>query len=383
MGLKYRIERPFTMPENDRREFLRMATGGVLVAAPRTARGFQAGSAVTVGVIGCGNRGMYVSGLFAKNEFARIAAVCDIYDDKLQAAAQKYSGARTFKNYKDLLATDVDAVLIATPAYLHPEHFEAAVAARKHIFMEKPAAVNAAGCRRVIEAAKRADPSKRISVDYQQRYGKDYRRAYEIVKSGELGAIKMVRAAWLGGGPPIATGHPPEQERVRNWFFYRELSGDILVEQDCHNIDVVNWFTGSHPVRVTGYGSRQVRRYGDIFDNVACTFQFADGMIFSYSANQFRTPGFQDVSETFICEKGAVNTSRRGYTVWRETGPPERVETNYDITLDAVNEFIEGVRTGKIENAAFSAAESTLTAVMALEACVRGREMTWEAISRA
>jgi predicted dehydrogenase len=383
MGLKYRIERPFSMPENDRREFLRMATGGVLVAAPRTARGFQAGSAVTVGVIGCGNRGMYVSGLFAKNEFARIAAVCDIYDDKLQAAAQKYSGARTFKNYKDLLATDVDAVLIATPAYLHPEHFEAAVAARKHIFMEKPAAVNAAGCRRVIEAAKRADPSKRISVDYQQRYGKDYRRAYEIVKSGELGAIKMVRAAWLGGGPPIATGHPPEQERVRNWFFYRELSGDILVEQDCHNIDVVNWFTGSHPVRVTGYGSRQVRRYGDIFDNVACTFQFADGMIFSYSANQFRTPGFQDVSETFICEKGAVNTSRRGYTVWRETGPPERVETNYDITLDAVNEFIEGVRTGKIENAAFSAAESTLTAVMALEACVRGREMTWEAISRA
>ncbi len=371
------------MPENHRREFLRIATGGVLVVAPRTARGFQAGSAITVGVIGCGNRGMYVSGLFAKNEFARIAAVCDIYDDKLQAAAQKYSGARTFKNYKELLATDLDAVLITTPAYLHPEHFEAAVAARKHIFMEKPAAVNAAGCRRVIEAAKRADPSKRISVDYQQRYGKDYRRAYEIVKSGELGTIKMVRAAWLGGGPPIATGHPPEQERIRNWFFYRELSGDILVEQDCHNIDVVNWFTGSHPVRVTGYGSRQVRRYGDIFDNVACTFQFADGMIFSYSANQFRTPGFQDVSETFICEKGAVNTSRRGYTVWREKGPPERVETNYDITLDAVNEFIEGVRTGKIENAAFSAAESTLTAVMALEACVRGREMTWEAITRA
>ncbi|HSB14800.1 MAG TPA: Gfo/Idh/MocA family oxidoreductase, partial [Bryobacteraceae bacterium] len=173
------------------------------------------------------------------------------------------------------------------------------------------------------------------------------------------------------------------EERIRNWFFYRELSGDILVEQDCHNIDVINWFTGSHPVRVSGYGSRQIRQYGDIFDNVAVTFQFADGLVFSYSANQFRTPGFQDVSETFICEKGAVNVSRQGYTIWRASGQPERAVTKYDITMDAVNEFIEGARTGKIENAAFSAAESTLTAVMALEACVLGRPMTWEEISRA
>jgi predicted dehydrogenase len=326
---------------------------------------------------------MYVSGLFVKNEFAKVTAVCDIYQDKLDGAVKSYSGAAQYTNHQELLASNVDAVLIATPAFLHPEHFEAAVKARKHIYMEKPAGVNAAGCRRVAAAAKNADPTKRITVDYQQRYGKDYRKAYEVVKSGELGPIKMIRAAWLGGGPPIKTGHAASEERIRNWFFYRELSGDILVEQDCHNIDVINWFTGSHPVRVSGYGSRQIRQYGDIFDNVAVTFQFADGLVFSYSANQFRTPGFQDVSETFICEKGAVNVSRQGYTIWRATGQPERAVTKYDITMDAVNEFIEGARTGKIENAAFSAAESTLTAVMALEACVLGRPMTWEEISRA
>ncbi|MEK7403843.1 MAG: Gfo/Idh/MocA family oxidoreductase [Acidobacteriota bacterium] len=369
------------MRENPtRRAFIQSAA--FTVVPPAAVRGSQASSAISLGLIGCGNRGMYVSGIFAKNEFAKVTAICDIYDDQLDAAQKKYSGARRFKNHNELLQSDVDAVLIATPAFLHPEHFEAAVAARKHIFMEKPAAVNAAGCRRVEAAARKADPTKRITVDYQQRYGKDYRKAHEVVRSGELGAIKMVRAAWLGNGPPLKTGHPPEQEKIRNWFFYRELSGDILIEQDCHNIDVVNWFTGSHPVRASGYGSRQIRKYGDIYDNVGVTFQFGDGVIFSYSANQFRTPSFQDVSETFICEKGAVNVSRRGYTIWRDKQPPEQAVTKHDITEDHVNEFIEGCRTGKIENAAFHAVESTLTAVMALEACVRGREMSWEETSK-
>ena len=358
------------------------AAAGVLILKPETARGYQANSALTLGLIGCGNRGTYVAGIFSKNEFLKVTAFADIYDDKIEEAQKRWSGAKAYRNYKELLASDVDAVLIATPAFLHPEHFEAAVNARKHIFMEKPAGVDAAGCQRVLNAARRADKTKRISVDFQQRYGKDHRKAHEVVQSGELGAIKMVRAAWIGGGPAIKTGHAASEEKIRNWFFYRELSGDILIEQDCHNIDVVNWFMGKHPVKVNGYGSRQVRQYGDIYDNLSCTFQFDDGRIFSYSANQFRAPGFSDVSETFMCEKGAVNVSRRGYTIWREKGAPETAETKYDITADGVNEFIEGARTGKLENAAFHAAESTLTAVMALEACVKGREMKWEQVSK-
>src|ERR1041384_8105322 len=131
----------------------------------------------------------------------------DIYDEQLKKATEKCWGAKTFKSAKDLLASDVDAVYIATPPYLHPEHFELAVAARKHIFMEKPAGVDPAGCKRVIAAAKKADPHKRITVDYQQRYGKDYRKAYAIVKSGELGGIKQIRASWLGGGLPVREGH--------------------------------------------------------------------------------------------------------------------------------------------------------------------------------
>src|SRR5262249_40037793 len=144
--------------------------------------------------------------------------------------------------------------------------------------------------------------------DFQQRYGKDYRKAYDVVKSGELGAIKMIRASWLGGPPPIKSGHPESEEKMRNWYHYRELSGDMIVEQDCHNIDVLTWFTGTHPVKATGYGGRVFRKVGDVLDNLSLSYHYENGMVASYSAHQFGRQTYQDVSETFICEKGWVNT---------------------------------------------------------------------------
>src|SRR4029077_9352025 len=182
-------------------------------------------------------------------------------------------------------------------------------------------------------------------VDYQQRYGKDYRRAYEIVQSGELGGIKMVRASWLGGGLPVREGVVGSEEQMRNWLFYRERSGDIIVEQNCHNLDVVNWFMGTHPVKAMGYGGRQGGpTIGNIMDNLAATLEFSNSVILSYSANQITTGGFQDVSETFICEKGAIHTSRQGYKLYkgmRRGDPPVEVATTYDITADAVNAFVD------------------------------------------
>jgi myo-inositol 2-dehydrogenase / D-chiro-inositol 1-dehydrogenase len=372
--------------DNSRRNFVSASAAGVglMILKPETVRGYQANSALTLGVIGVGNRGTHVTGLFAKNEFLRVAAVADIYDDQLKKASEKFSGAKTFKSAKELLASDVDAVYIATPPYLHPEHFEMAVAARKHIFMEKPAAVDVAGCQRVLAAARKADKTKRISVDFQQRYGTDYRQAYDRVKSGEFGPIRMVRAAWIGGGLPLRSGHPANEEKVRNWLYYREHSGDIIVEQNCHNLDVVNWFVGTHPTKVSGYGARAVRKEpGNILDSLGATFEFADGMVFSYSASQFTAGGYTDIGENFFCEKGTVRTTRRGYEVYNKAergAPPQIVQTETskaDITFDATNAFVEGCRTGKIENAAFYAVESTLTAIMAREAIYSGKPMTW------
>jgi myo-inositol 2-dehydrogenase / D-chiro-inositol 1-dehydrogenase len=367
-----------------RRSFL-VTGAGFSILAPQIVRGMQNNSVLSVGLIGCGRRGTAMTAYFAKNEFAKVTGLCDIYQDQIAQAAQKFNGARHFTDFNEMLASDVDAVYIAVPPFLHPPVFEAAVKAKKHIFMEKPAGVDPEGCRRVMEAGKKADPGKRITIDYQQRYGKDYKAAYEIVKSGQLGAITQIRASWLGGGLPVRDGVAPSEEQMRNWLFYRAKSGDIIVEQDCHNLDVVNWFMGTHPVRASGYGGRQVRKnIGDIMDNLAATFHFENGVVFSYSANQISSGGYADVSETFICEKGAINTSRKGYKLWDGTkGGPKEVLTAYDITQDAVNEFIDGARTGMIENASASAAESTLTAIMAREAIYTGKEVTWDYISTA
>lgn len=375
---------PHSTPRRDLLRHAPAAAASFTIMAPHLVRGSQANSALSVGLIGSGNRGLYVSGIFAKNEFAKVSAICDIYDDRLAEGEKRFSGAKKFKSHVELVNSDVDAVYIATPIIYHPEHFEAAVKARKHIFMEKAAAVDIKGCKRVLEAAKKADPTKRISMDFQQRYGKDYRKVHQVVTSGELGAIKMVRAAWLGGGAPIKSGHPADQEKIRNWFFYREMSGDMIVEQDCHNIDVVHWFTGLKPAKCTGYGSRQMRTIGDIYDNIAFTMQYPNGLVLSYAAAQFGAPmAWQDVGETFMCEKGTAHVSRRGYTIHRQGSKTvEEAKTTYDITKDAVDEFIDGARNGKMENAAIWGAESTMMAVMAREAITSGREVTWDKLTK-
>jgi predicted dehydrogenase len=171
---------------------------------------------------------------------------------------------------------------------------------------------------------------------------------------------------------------------MRNWLFYREFSGDIIVEQNCHNLDVVNWFMGKHPIKASGVGGRAMRKEGNILDNLAATFQFDDGTVFSYSASQFSTARYNDISETFICENGSINTSRKGYTVWSPSSPtPTIVKTDYDITKDAVDRFIDGVRNGAYDNAGPSAVESTLTAIMAREAIYSGKQLTFDQVANA
>jgi len=372
-----------------RRDFARQAgavAAGWTIIQSRSVRGAPANSAVKLGVIGPGRRGQAITRLFLKDSNVQVTALADIYDDMLAEAKAKMPApaANTYKSPQALLDSGVDAVYIATPPYLHPEHFELAVAAKKHIFLEKPVAVDPAGVRRFLAAARQAGPDVMILVDLQQRFGKDYKEAYRRVQSGEIGAIKMVRASWLGGDLPRRSGHGSGEEQVRNWLFYKERSGDIIVEQDCHNLDVVNWFTGQHPVSAMGYGGRAVRTdIGNIMDHLALSYKFASGLVFSYSANQFSKGGYQHIAETFIAEKGAIETSRRGYTLHNGGPEPVKAATSYDITLDAVNHFLAGVR-GEVpkENAAFYAAESTLTAIMGRVAIETGKEARWDEVIR-
>jgi predicted dehydrogenase len=373
-----------------RRDFARQAGAaaaiGWTIVKPGSVSGTPANSAVKLGVIGPGRRGQAITRHFLKDANVQVTALCDIYDDMLEQAKAKIPApqANTYKTPQALLDSGVDAVYIATPPYLHPEHFELAVNAKKHIFLEKPVAVDPAGVRRFLAAARRAGPDLMVLVDYQQRFGVDYKKAHQIVQSGEIGAVKMIRASWIGGDLPRRSGHPESEEKVRNWLFYKELGGDIIVEQNCHNFDVVNWFVGKHPVSAMGYGGRQVRTdIGNIMDNLGLTFRFDDGRVFSYSATQFAKGGYGHVAETFIGEKGAIETSRRGYTLWNGGQEPVRATTSYDITMDGVKLFLAGVRgEAPKENMAFAAAESTLTAILGRVAIETGKEAKWEEVIR-
>lgn len=370
-----------------RRDFVKdagVAAAGWTIIPPESVYGTPANSRTKVGLLGCGRRGSRVSQLFVKNADSDLTALADIYDDQIDAARQSLPApdAQAFESAEAILAADIDAIYIATPPYMHPEHFEMAVASGKHILMEKPVAVDPAGVRRVLAAAKNVKPGQMVMVDFQQRWGKDYRRAYDMVTRGEIGEIRMIRSAWLGGGLPVRKGHPEAEERVRNWLFYKELSGDILVEQDSHNIDVVNWFTGTHPVSATGYGGRVVRTdIGDVMDSLAVNYKLPDGRVYTHSGNQIGLGRYRDVGEYFFGTKGVLSTSRRGYTVSLEGRSESTHATKYNITDDVIAHFVKGTR-GEIpaENAAFFAAESTLTAIMGRTAIDLGREVTWDEV---
>lgn len=370
-----------------RRDFVKdagVAAAGWTIIPPESVYGTPVNSKTRVGLLGCGRRGSRVSQLFVKNAKSELTALADIYDDQIDAARKSLPApnAQAYKSAEAILDADIDAIYIATPPYMHPEHFELAVASGKHILMEKPVAVDPAGVRRVLAAAKNVKPGQMVMVDFQQRWGKDYRRAYDMVTRGEIGEIRMIRSAWLSGGLPVRKGHPESEERVRNWLFYKELSGDIIVEQDSHNIDVVNWFTGAHPVSATGYGGRVVRTdIGDVMDSLAVNYKLPDGRVYTHSGNQIGVGGYRDVGEYFFGTKGVISTSRRGYTVNIEGRSESTQATKYNITDDVIAHFVKGTR-GEIptENAAFFAAESTLTAIMGRIAIDLQREVTWDEV---
>ena len=173
------------MSDFSRRAALSGATS-FLIVKPETAFGSQANSRVSFGIIGTGGRGVYDGTHMTNDKNAHLAAICDIYPDRIDQAKTRIPGAdkvKSFRNYKDLLAqSDIDAVLITTPVFLHPEHFEAAVEAKKHIYCEKPAGADVAGVKRMMRAAEKSERSKVIQFGFQQRFSPEYLKAEQIGK---------------------------------------------------------------------------------------------------------------------------------------------------------------------------------------------------------
>ena len=368
------------------RRTLLAATSAFSIVAPEAVRGSQANSKISLGLIGSGNRGTYDAGIVNADPRARVTALCDLYDDRIEQAkaALKLDKVDAYKDFEKVLANpSIDAVLIATPPFEHPRMLEAAVKARKHVYCEKPAGVDYEGCQRVIRAGRAADPKKVLSFGYQQRYGPVYLEGYKRMKDGLIGDISSARAYWIANDPFTRKDYPGLDQKsanLRNWFCFREMSGDIIVEQDCHNLDVLHWFLGGLPLRAIGYATRKVRTTMDISDNLSVIYEWPGNILVNFEANQLTPPGYRRVGETFTGTKGTIEVSRASMIHYKAAKDMEKIDSKRDITYEGIEQFLGRIVSGDIENVAERAALSTMIAILGRSASYAGKEQTWKGL---
>lgn len=388
-----------------RRAFVRTtsALSGPLLVSSATAFGYQANSAVGFGIIGTGGRGRYVGTLMAKNPNARLAAICDKYPDRIDLGKTEIPGAAgvpAYRNSLDLLKDKgVDAVLIATPVFLHPEHFEQAILAKKNIYCEKPAGADVAGVKRLLRAWEKRDRSKRIQFGFQQRFSSEYLKAHSYLTSGRIGEMKLMMSYWVLGYLPPAPPKKPareetEEQKIRRWGAWMKYSGGPIVEQDCHGIDTLEWFGGDHhPLSAVGRGSiRYPLAYGDWnSDHHDIIYKYPDGLE-GWLISIKHTAGYRDVKEQFYGAKGMLETSRSYFKLHgmtpdvryktaddlRDTSLTEKQESPKDITNEATVAFFKGILAGEALDMTKTSCESTLTAILGRMAMETKREVTWD-----
>jgi predicted dehydrogenase len=290
----------------DRRHFMKTTTAAMsgvsFLGTPRFARAQPSGrDPIRIGVVGCGGRGTgaAVQALSTRQD-VQLVAMADAFADRVESSYQtlttmedidltpridvpverRYSGFDAFEH----VIPQVDVVILATPPGFRPMHFEAAVAAGKHIFMEKPVATDAPGIRSVLENAEKAKASGlNVVVGLQRHYQTIYREWVDRMHAGMIGEIVLGRVYWNSGGVWVRERQPGQTEmeyQMRNWYYFNWLCGDHIVEQHIHNIDVANWVLGDHPVRAQGQGGREVRTgidHGEIFDHHFVEFTYPSG----------------------------------------------------------------------------------------------------------
>ena len=350
-----------------------------------------------IALVGCGGRGTGAAhqALSTKGPI-EIVAVADAFSDRaetsLKSMRETFEGKVTVTEDTTFIGFDacdkvfamdeVDVVLLATPPHFRPEHFEKAVAAGKHVFMEKPVAVDGFGIKRVLAAAAKAKAAGQAVVCGLQRHHENgYVELMKRVHNGDLGKIVAARAYWNMGSlwhKPREAAWSDMEWQLRNWLYFTWLSGDHIVEQHVHNLDVVNWAMQGHPVRCQGLGGRQVRTdgaFGNIFDHHAVEYEYPEGArLFSFCR---QIPGCANaVSEHLIGTEGNADTNR-GYAI---TGNKAwRFEGEKNNPYQSEHDFLfESIRNGEAPNEGTYVAESTLTAIMGRMATYTGGVVTWE-----
>jgi myo-inositol 2-dehydrogenase/D-chiro-inositol 1-dehydrogenase len=403
-----------------RRGFLTAATGAAAftILKPQVVRGMQANSAVRVGLLGCGGRGSTHLETILKNTDARVTALADMFPDRLDKAKQFVDQLSTAKgqpgvqktfvgphSYLEILESkEIDAIVIATPPYFHVQHLAAAVEAGKHVYCEKPVAIDVPGTKHVLEIGKKAEGKVSLDVGFQIRMAPPYIELVNRIHGGALGDIASGAAYYYC--PRIGLNYPDEAtplSRLRNWIQDKVLSGDIIVEQNIHAIDICNWVLQGHPLKASGRNGRNGR---NMFPNDTCSshfdvvFQYPNSVDVGFSSTQFGKAQF-DVNERFFGTKGSSSSPYSGPLgiwgdekwIWGGGDKPAADGGNFsasgsfsDNLAQADSEkqkaFIGSISSGKFHNQAALGVESALTAMLGRQAAYEGKELTWDELLR-
>ncbi|MGA3073246.1 MAG: Gfo/Idh/MocA family oxidoreductase [Bryobacteraceae bacterium] len=399
----------------DRRAFLATTTAaaaGFMIVKPQQVRGSQANSAVRVGLLGCGGRGTVDATSIATNGPARIVALADLFEDRMVTAKKHFAGVAASQMFQGpraaeqiLNSTEVDAVVIATPPYFHASHLAAAVAAGKHVYCEKPVGVDVPGALRAIESGKRAEGRLSLDVGFQIRKAPPFVELVRRIHAGALGEISCGEAHYYCPflKMPDYPKASPTELRLRHWLHDRVLSGDIIVEQNIHVVDICNWVLQSHPVKAIGAGGRKGRTEspGDNWSHFDVVFYYPNDVHVSFSSCQFGKAPF-DASETFFGTRGSSQSPYSGALqiagdepwTWggvEKPGTPKSgefsVTGNFSDNLAQADstkhaDFIQSIVTGKFHNQAALGAESALSAMLGRTAAYTGKETTWDELLR-
>jgi myo-inositol 2-dehydrogenase / D-chiro-inositol 1-dehydrogenase len=350
------------------------------------------GPVLKAGLIGCGGRGKGAALQFiSAGPNLQVTALADTFKDRLDDARntiQKDKGQTVpeencfvgFDGFQKVIDSGVDVILLATPPYFRPEHFAAAVAAGKNVFMEKPVAVDPVGARSVIETAGQAK-TKNLTVvtGTQRRHQKEYVETYSRVADGAIGEIVAARCYWNQNQLWYNEKRPEWSEMewmIRDWVNWSWLSGDHIVEQHVHNIDVISWFTGTHPVKAVGFGGKVHRVTGDQYDHFSIDYSMENGMHVHSMCRQIN--GCENnVSEFIVGTKGSTNCSD---TIWNTDGS---VAWQFEGKKGAPYfqehiDMVTAIRTSEPINEGQNTAESTLVGIMGRLSAYTGKETTWK-----
>jgi myo-inositol 2-dehydrogenase/D-chiro-inositol 1-dehydrogenase len=384
-----------------RRRFIAGTGASVLaftVLKPGLVGGAEANSKLDIGLIGCGGRGNWIADLFQKNGGYNIVAVADYFQDHADEAGTKFNvpAANRYTGlsaYRKLLEQKLDAVVIESPPYFHPEQAAAAIDAGKHVYLAKPIAVDVPGCQTVAESGKKATAKKLcFQVDFQTRANKLYQDAVKAVHDGELGKIVSVEANYQCGMTwdsmdQLLRKDPKNPEvRLRAWGVDRFLSGDVITEQNIHALDVACWMLDAEPLRAFGTGGRKREYLGNCWDHFAVIYYFPNDLVVSFNSHQSGF-GYDDIMCRVYGLKGTADTHYFGNVTVKatESHSDGNVGNLYTTGVETnIATFRDNIAKGDCANLTVPASvRSNLTTILGRMAAYRNSVVTWQDMLRA